>query len=117
MSRLAAAIGHGVAERWKAFVGLVATVVIVFGAGVAAIAVWGEGGDVAGLTAIIGSLGLTWKGVGSTIGRGLAKVEQRLWDSQVDGAIADVITKLPSSDEDMIYLDALAESPEPVAGG
>jgi hypothetical protein len=46
----------------------------------------------AGVTALIGALGLTWKGVGSTIGRGLARVEQPAWDAQMDSVIARRIT-------------------------
>lgn len=50
---------------------------------------------VAGATGVIGSLGLTWKGIGGTLGQLLEKLEQPLFGAATDQAIADAITLLP----------------------
>ena len=36
------------------------------------------------------AMGLTWKSVGSSVGRALANVEEPAWEAQLDLAIADV---------------------------
>ena len=46
----------------------------------------------AGITALVGAMGLTWKGLGTTVGKGVAKVEQPAWDAQLDDVIARRIT-------------------------
>jgi hypothetical protein len=54
-------------------------------------------GVTAGLATIVATLGVSWKGVGGSVGRALAKVEQPAWAAQVDRAIAFAITRpLPS---------------------
>jgi hypothetical protein len=54
-------------------------------------------GVTAGLATIVATLGVTWKGLGGSVGRALAKVEQPAWAAQVDRAIAFAITRpLPS---------------------
>jgi hypothetical protein len=50
---------------------------------------------VAGAAGIVGSLGLTWKGIGGTLGQLLEKLEQPLIGAATDQAIADAITLLP----------------------
>jgi hypothetical protein len=42
----------------------------------------------ASATTLIAAFGLTWKGLGATIGKATAKGEQELWDAQLDWAIA-----------------------------
>jgi hypothetical protein len=54
-------------------------------------------GVTAGLATIVATLGVSWKAVGGSLGRALAKVEQPAWAAQVDRAIAFAITRpLPS---------------------
>ncbi|MGO9902766.1 MAG: hypothetical protein ACLP0J_24450 [Solirubrobacteraceae bacterium] len=47
---------------------------------------------VAGLSAVLSALGLTWKGVGTTVGKLAGHLEGPLWGAEVDGAVADAIT-------------------------
>ena len=49
----------------------------------------------AGAGGILASLGLTWKAVGATVGGLGAKLEQQVWQAELDHAIADAITLLP----------------------
>jgi hypothetical protein len=77
-------------EMW----GLVLAVVVLFVAGVAAIVIWQHSaGSAAGIASIVTALGLTWKGLGNSLGRAIARVEQPAWDAQVDRAIAYAITR------------------------
>jgi hypothetical protein len=72
---------------------LAAAVVLVV-LGVIAIVVWQHSaGSAAGIASILTALGLTWKGIGGTVGRALAKVEQPAWDAQVDRAIAYAVSR------------------------
>ena len=90
---LAKAIRTGVRKAKATMLALVVAIVVLVGLGVTAIVVSDRTGlSVAGVTALIGALGLTWKGVGSTIGRGLAKLEQPAWDAQMDRVIGERIT-------------------------
>jgi hypothetical protein len=73
-----------------------AAIVLLFAGGIA-LAVWVSDGTAAGIASIAASLGLTWKGVGGSLGRAVAKVEQPAWDAQLDVAIADAITLLPAT--------------------
>ena len=95
MGRLAHAIGNGLKQAKLAAMLLGGAAVALVAIGATLITQGGSGGDVAGVTALVGSLGLTWKGLGSTIGRGLAKLEQPVWDAEVDEVIAASITLLP----------------------
>ncbi len=49
-------------------------------------------GTVAGLVTVLGALGLTWKGVGTSIGTLLARLEQPLFGAVTDDAITTAIT-------------------------
>jgi hypothetical protein len=41
-----------------------------------------------GITSVIAAFGLTWKGIGEFFGRAAAKAEQKLWDAEIDWAVA-----------------------------
>ena len=69
------------------------------------VAVPDSASSVAGIASIAASLGLTWRGVGGSLGRAIAKVEQPAWEAQLDIAVADAITLLPE--------DLLAPPPGP----
>jgi hypothetical protein len=47
---------------------------------------------VGGAGAILGSLGLSWKGIGTSVGSAAARAEQPLWDAEVDTVIYERIT-------------------------
>jgi hypothetical protein len=51
---------------------------------------------VAGAGALLASFGVTWKGIGGSLGAIGGKVELQLWGAELDTAIADAITLLPS---------------------
>jgi hypothetical protein len=62
--------------------------------GVVGIVVWQHtAGSAAGIASILTALGLTWKGLGGSLGRAVARVEQPAWDAQVDRAIAYAISR------------------------
>jgi hypothetical protein len=46
----------------------------------------------AGISAVLASAGLTWKGIGGAIGKLASKLEGPLWGAELDGAITDAIT-------------------------
>jgi hypothetical protein len=54
------------------------------------------------LASLVGTLGLSWKGVGGTLGKALGVVQRPLWDAEVDTALAVAITKLPRPDDPTI---------------
>ncbi len=50
-------------------------------------------GDTAtGISGVLAALGLTWKGIGGTVGKLSAKLEAPLWGAEVDGAVTDAVT-------------------------
>jgi hypothetical protein len=82
-------------QMWR----YIAFVVLLFVAGVVGIVVWQHSaGSAAGIASILAGLGLTWKGLGGSLGRAIARVEQPAWDAQTDRAIAYAITS-PLPDE------------------
>ena len=67
--------------------------VFLFAAGVVILfAASDTGGVVAGSSAVLASAGLTWKGIGATVGKIVGKLEAPLWGAELDTAITDVIT-------------------------
>jgi hypothetical protein len=50
------------------------------------------GGTAAGLSAVLAALGLTWKGLGGTLGKLVGKLEAPLWEAELDGAVTDAVT-------------------------
>ena len=67
-------------------------VLLLGGTAVLLIAPNGASDTAAGLTAVIAALGLTWKGVGTTLGKLAGKVEAPLWGAELDGAVTGAIT-------------------------
>jgi hypothetical protein len=51
---------------------------------------------VAGAGTLLASFGVTWRGIGGSLGAIGGKVEMQLWGAELDTAIADAITLLPS---------------------
>jgi hypothetical protein len=74
---------------------LIALVLLLFVGGLTYIIIEGsKTAFVAGVSAIVASFGLTWKGVGSTLGAAGAKAELHIWGGEIDTAIADAVTLL-----------------------
>lgn len=55
----------------------------------------GTGGGLGALGAIIAASGLTWKGLGSTLGTAIRKAEPSLWGAEIDQVVTAAITVLP----------------------
>jgi hypothetical protein len=88
---------RGVARRFILRLPFVAlAIVILFGGGIALIVTTKTTASfVAGAAGILASLGLSWKSVGGALGGVTARLERRLWNAELDTAIADAITLLP----------------------
>jgi hypothetical protein len=50
---------------------------------------------VAAVITAAGAVGLTWRGAASGLGRVLAQAQRPLWDSELDVAVANAVTRLP----------------------
>ena len=62
--------------------------VLVVAAGIVLIVIGTRGTIGAGITALLATFGLTWKGIGDFFGRAAANAEGQLWDAEIDWAIA-----------------------------
>lgn len=65
---------------------------------------------VAGAAGVLASFGLTWKGVGTALGGAAGAIEQHVWGAELDDAIADAITLLPTNPNDKAHRRELAET-------
>ena len=50
------------------------------------------GTTAAGLSGVLAALGLSWKGIGGTLGKLAGRLEAPLWGAEVDGAVTDAVT-------------------------
>lgn len=64
------------------------------GVGIYLLAIDKSGSVGAGVVTVVTALGLTWKGIGEFFGRAAANGEARLWDAELDWAIAYRLTAL-----------------------
>jgi hypothetical protein len=72
---------------------LAAAAVVLFVLGVVALVLASSTGTVvAGISGVLASIGLTWKGIGGTVGKIVGKLEAPLWGAELDTAITNVIT-------------------------
>jgi hypothetical protein len=55
------------------------------------------GNTVAGLLSVLSAVGLTWKGIGGTVGKFAGKLEAPIWGAELDQAITDAITLAPAA--------------------
>jgi hypothetical protein len=75
---------------------VVLVVVALFGGGVALIVSTDtDAAVVAGAGTILASLGLSWRGLGRSLGGLAGKLERPLWGAEIDTAITRAITLLP----------------------
>ena len=73
---------------------------LLFVAGVVLVVVGASSASViAGLGGIIASVGLTWRGIGGSLGRLIRQLERPLWGAALDAAITDAITLIPGAGE------------------
>jgi hypothetical protein len=91
---------------------LAALIVLLFAGGVLLIvlAAGSAASVVAGVGGVLASLGLTWKGVGNTLGGAAGAIEEHLWGAELDDAIADAITLLPTNPKEKGDRRRLAEA-------
>lgn len=75
-------------------------IVVLFGAGIALalLDTRSSAAVVAGAGTILASFGLTWKGIGQTLGQLTGKLERPLWGAELDTAITAAITLLARED-------------------
>lgn len=96
---------------------LVAGVLILLGGTAVLFAVGGASHLVAGAGTLLAAVGLTWKGLGGTLGKLVGKLEQPLWGAVLDSAIAAAITLNPANKADGMgrtkLAVQLATGPEP----
>jgi hypothetical protein len=79
----------------KRFPEVCALVVLLFVLGVALIAFTdSEAAIIAGAGTVLASLGLTWRGIGRSLGGLAGKLEQPLWGAEIDIAVTQAITLL-----------------------
>jgi hypothetical protein len=83
-------------------------ILLLVGLGIALLAIGGSSQIVAGASSLIAAFGLTWKGLGTALGRLAKRLEQPLWATALDGAIANAITLLPDNAQDHRRRRALA---------
>ncbi|HEY4826922.1 MAG TPA: hypothetical protein VIH85_09140 [Solirubrobacteraceae bacterium] len=96
--------GEGLVERSKSLVGqflhhywwLAGLIALLFVGGIAVILIGGNARSlVTGAATILAGLGLTWKGVGATLGTAAARLEEPVWGAELDAVISSRITNLP----------------------
>jgi hypothetical protein len=84
---------------------LTGAIVVLFVVGVGLLAIPIAFGDdstsavLAGLGGILTSVGLTWRGVGGSVGHLLRGIERPLWGAELDLAITQAITLRPADDD------------------
>jgi hypothetical protein len=92
--RLAGKFGQTALAELRRHMAWVALIVVLFVGGIALLLVTPKhaGGTAAGLSAVLAALGLTWKGLGGTLGVLAGKLEAPLWGAELDGAVTDAVT-------------------------
>jgi len=96
-------------EKYKRPLGLAASLFVV-GLG---LVIWDPtGGSLAGgLATIIASLGLTWKGVGSSLGTTAAKIERPIWQGALDTQITTSLGLIPGTTPAKRYIAPAPKMP------
>ena len=86
-----------VAGRFK----ILLIVAFLIAVGGIALLFWDHRGAIgAGIATLLATFGLTWKGIGDIFGRAAANGEEKLWDAELDWAIAYRFTVLRHAPED-----------------
>ena len=85
------ATGTALLRQYAPWVGLVIFLLLA-GAGVLLFVHSAASRAAAGLSSVLLALGLTWKGIGTTLGKLAAQVEGPLWGAELDGAVTAAIT-------------------------
>jgi hypothetical protein len=98
--RLAARLRTVAWQLVRKFPALLAGAIVLFAIGIALVVVFSDsaGAVVAGAGTILASVGLTWRGLGRSLGGLAAKLEEPLWGAELDVAIKEAITLLERED-------------------
>ena len=100
--------------------------IVLFGLGVYLLFVAnGHAGKVAaGSAGVLAGLGITWKGIGGTLGKLVNELEVPLWGAELDGAITQAITltkarkgEQPRASSGLSYADRRGRAIRQTAGG
>lgn len=76
---------------------LITFIVVLFAGGIALMWASASSGSIAaGAAGVLASIGLTWKGLGSSIGALVERGEQHLWGAEIDAAVSVAITLWPT---------------------
>jgi hypothetical protein len=76
---------------------LVTAIVVLFAGGIALMWAVGSSGSIAaGAAGVLASLGLTWKGLGASVGDLVGRGEQHLWGAEIDHAVGVATTLWPT---------------------
>jgi hypothetical protein len=96
--RLAGKFSKTALAELKRHIVWVVLIVVLFVGGIALLLVTPKhpGGTAAGLSAVLAALGLTWKGLGGTLGVLAGRLEAPLWGAELDGAVTDAVTLVPT---------------------
>jgi hypothetical protein len=92
--RLAGKFGQTAFAELKRHIVWVVVILVLFVGGLTLLLITPRhpGGTAAGLSAVLAALGLTWKGLGGTLGVLVGKLEGPLWGAELDGAVTDAVT-------------------------
>lgn len=71
---------------------LSALVIVLVLVGVGLLIVGGASTDIAGATSLLAAVGLTWKGVGTALGKLAGKLEAPMWGAVIDRAVSHAVT-------------------------
>lgn len=76
-----------------ALLSIVAVLLVLIGVGL--LVVGGPSTDIAGATSLLAAVGLTWKGVGTVLGKLAGRLEVPVWGAVIDRAIGHAVTLVP----------------------
>jgi hypothetical protein len=89
------ALGNGAGLIRRLWPVLVAVLALVATGTVLALAIEGPGARLVGLASFAGAIGITWKGIGGSVGTVAARFQEPVWGAALDEEIASAITTLP----------------------
>ncbi|MFI4985300.1 MAG: hypothetical protein ACHQAV_04845 [Solirubrobacterales bacterium] len=101
-----------VRQHWRLLaLGIIITLAVIAGL---LLSSTGAGSKVAGsIAAGAAALGVSWSAVRASLGKTLAKVEQPLWQAELDTAIAEAITVIPKPERGAIAVSSVAQELHP----
>jgi hypothetical protein len=84
-------VRRALSSGWLQLIAVAALVLFILGI-VGLVLASKPGTVLAGISGVLVSIGLTWKGIGGTVGKIVGKLEAPLWGAELDTAITDAIT-------------------------